>query len=135
MKTRILVCAVLALCLVACEGARLREENLKCNDISLTIEGKQMIVYDSLRFQLGFNNARNEFRVHDDELNNIFVLQCDERPYTEEQELSANLSYRVNGGEMRSSRLFMVVQKIDRNGHIWLWDGDSRTGAVVYYRP
>lgn len=126
---------LLAACLSGCLSSQLAEANLKTDNIGLNIEGKTIIEYDSLSYQLGHNNARNEFRVHDDDMKNGFILQCSETPLSKGQELSATVIYFVDGAEPTSEVLDCVIQTISPDGRIWLWDRKKLIGVIVQYKP
>lgn len=111
------------------------DKNLKSNNISLSIEGREVIAFDSLKYQQGYNSLKNEFRVYDDDLKNGFIIQCNEAPLREDQQIGASLNYFTSGGEKKTTTLTFEIQKISADGKIWFWNKKQRIGAIVHYKP
>ena len=123
--------ALLVMCLAGCVRYDIDEILLQRQDISLTIRGTEVIRYTPDRFQIGYNDRKNEFRVFDDNLGNWFVLTCRERPSTEGQTLKADLWWTATNTTKSRTGLDFRVEKTDSKGHIWLWCEDSAIGVSV----
>ncbi len=128
---KILILTISILCISGCRGYDIEEILLQREDISLTMKGKDVLVYDPDTFQLSHNAERNEFRVFDDEMGNWFILECQSRPSTEGQEVKASLRWTTTNTTRSRSGLKFTVEKTDSNGHIWLWCEDEAIGVVV----
>lgn len=120
-----------ALLLPGCRIYDIEEILLKREDISLTIRGEEMLVYDEETFQLGYNSEKNEFRVFDDNLANWFVLRCSERPSTEGQKLKADLSWTSDDTIRNRKGLAFTVEKTGPGGFLWLWCETEAAGVVI----
>ena len=97
----------------------------------MTIKGVDQIIYTPETFQIGHNSKTNTFRVYDDELANWFILTCDERPTTVDQEVTASLSWTESNTTKSRNNLIFKVEKTGPGGHIWLWCKDEAIGIVV----
>ena len=104
---------------------------LQRSDISLTVRGELQMGYKENTCQLGYNEARNEFRVYDDKLANWFILKCDARPTSAGQKLKADLEYTTTKDTKTVSDLTFTVENINSEGMIWLWNQQQKIGIVV----
>ena len=130
MKRLILILAVLA-GLTGCIRYDIEEILLLREDISLTVKGVDQVSYSPETFQIGHDADNNIFRVFDDDLANWFVLTCDERPVTEGQEVTAELSWTASNTTRSRSGLLFRVEKTGPDGYIWLWCKNEAIGIVV----
>lgn len=120
-----------AILLAGCQEYDIEEILLQREDISLTIKGDEVLVYDEETFQLGYSSEKNEFRVFDDNLANWFVLKCSARPSTEGQEVKADLSWTSPNTTRTRKGLTFTVERTGPGGFIWLWCETEAAGVVV----
>ena len=120
----------LVCCLAGCRRYDIEEILLQREDISLTLKGEDVIVYEPATFQLGYNAGANEFRVFDDNLGNWFTLRCKSRPL-EGQYVKADLKWTSSTTTRTRNALTFSVEKTDAKGHIWLWCDEEAIGVVV----
>lgn len=130
MKKTLLIFSAI-LCLSGCKGYDIDEILLQREDISLTVKGVDMIVYDPATFQIGYNSQKNEFRVFDDNLGNWFMFRCSERPSAEGQRVKADLKWTTPNTTRTRKGISFRVEKTDSQGHIWLWCEEEAIGVVV----
>lgn len=130
MKKAILI-ILAAVLLPGCRIYDIEEVLLQREDISLTIRGEEVLVYDEDTFQLGYSSEKNEFRVFDDNLANWFVLRCSARPSTEGQEVKADLSWTSPNTTKTRKGLTFTVEKTGPEGFLWLWCETEAAGVVV----
>ena len=90
---RIHALLILSCIMVSCIQTDFDEILLAKEEISLTVKGEEMMVFDRNSCQLGYNSSTNEFRVYDDNLGNMFILTCNAHPSTEGQTLKADLTW------------------------------------------
>ena len=128
---KILTAFALVLLLASCERYDVNEILLSRDDISLTWKADPQIVYEPYTWQLGFNAARNEFRVNDDSMANYFVLRCDGRPSAEGQEVTASVEWTQKSSVKRYEGLKFEVEKVGRDGYVWLWNRSQKIGVTV----
>lgn len=119
------------LCICGCNRFDPEEILLPREDISLTVKGEVMLTYDPLKFQLGYNEERNEFRVFDDNVGNWFTLTCSSRPTGTGDTLSADLSWTTENSTKSRHGLQFSVERTDSDGKIWLWCKEEAIGIVV----
>ena len=127
----IIFLAAVIFCLTGCNRYDIEEILLQRDDISLTIKGEDALVYDPHTFQIGYNANKNEFRIFDDNLGNWFVLECNERPSSPGQTLTANLKWTTPNTTRTRNGLTFRVEKTDSEGHIWMWCDKEAIGVVV----
>lgn len=130
MKKIVLICIAL-LCLSGCKGYDIDEILLQREDISLTVRGEDILVYDPATFQIGYNGQKNEFRIFDDNLGNWFTFRCYDRPSSEGQRVKADLKWTSSNTTKTRKGLSFRVEKTGAQGHIWLWCEEEAIGVVV----
>ncbi len=133
LKNRICLAAAAALSVLAsvsCNPEEFAEENLKNEEISLSLKGETLLRYNSEKWQIGYNAAKNTFRIHDDTMGQYFILECAESPAHEGQVLQADLTY-TSSNSVRQESLSLEIQKIDASGKVWLWNKSRKYGLVV----
>ena len=131
MIRRFVYAGVIALAMTACQFQNIDEVLLTRSDISLTVKGELQMAFDENTCQLGYNTARNEFRVYDESLTNWFILKCAETLTSEGQEFKADLEYKTNGESKTLNGLTFTVKSSNVDGLIWLWNRDKQIGIVV----
>lgn len=104
---------------------------LQRDDVSLTCKGNLQFSYDEKTCQMAYNNARNEFRVHDDAIANWFTIRCYSDPATEGQTLKADLSWTTSTDTKTQKGLEFMVKQVGPDGKIWMWNDSARIGVVV----
>lgn len=130
----ICVAAILVLSVTACnKNKRFQEEFVTENDeISVTVKGEDVFVYDSKTHQLGYNASRQEFRAVSDDLDEYCIVTLDKLPGAEGSEVSGSIMYKTAAGTVQKDALTFKVIKVDeRQGMYWIWNKKNKTGAVV----
>ena len=131
MIRRFLIAGTAALVLSSCQFQNIDEVLLNRSDISLTVKGNVQIAFNEHTYQLGYNTARNEFRVYDEKLANYFILRCSAKPTSEGQVLKADLEYTTATDSKTISALEFTVEKTSPEGLLWLWNKDRQIGVVI----
>lgn len=126
--TILLLAAVAALC--ACNPRQMDEPLLQAEGVLLQVDGKLILSLAPDEGQLGFNEAKREFRAGKDDMSEYFCINCSELPVEEGQHLTADVLWTGPNGIQRRGRVNMKVQQI-RGGSIWLWSSHDRIAAVV----
>ena len=124
----------IALCIFLLGGCGPETEEitiLESSEISLTWKGVPQMEFSEEACQLAYNEKRNEYRVYDDKLANWFVVRCSEKPTTEDQELSADVSWTGDRSPKTYEGLHMRVEKVSEDGLVWLWNTDNRIGIII----
>ena len=132
----IVLALALALLCTACYEVEpgISSELLASEDFSLEIQGTQMFKrsFKESECQLGFNEAKKQFRVGDDQMKDYYVLECDKVPSVVNETLLVTLIWTINETVQKRTNLPMKVSKIGTDGRIWLWSSKDQIAAIVY---
>lgn len=100
-------------------------------DIALIWKGLKQVQYKENSYQMGYNSSRHEYRVYDDKLSNWFIVRCSEKPVTEGQEITAEVSWTAESRTKEFKDVKFIVKKTDETGLIWLWSQTERIEVVI----
>lgn len=115
-----------------CNPYDVEEILISRNDVSLTIKGESIFVYDEGTCQVSFNSERFECRAMTDDASEYFVLKAHQRMTHAFQEFTADLTYTFAGNKVAKTNLPFRIEKINNsNGLVWLWCSDEAIGVVV----
>lgn len=129
---RRIICIMLIIaCACSCNRFDIDEVLLPREDLSMTLNGKVQFSFDDNTCQIGYNDARNEFRLHDDSVGNWVKLVCKARPSSVGQTVKADLSWTSSTSNKSRKGLTFTVEKIEQDGRIWLWCQSDNIGLVV----
>lgn len=117
--------------LVGCNPDFNEDVLLEHSEISLIWKGTVQVGFDQSTGQLGYNNARHEYRVYNDKLSNWFTVRCSEEPLEADQELSADIMWTAEKGIKIYNGLSFKVKRISQEGLIWLWNEREKIGIIV----
>lgn len=127
----ILIILVAGALFQSCACYDIEQTLLVHEELTLTWKGTAQAMYVPSTWQYGFNTAKNEYRVNDDNMANYFVVRCDERPSAEGQELSADVEWTVATNIKRYEGLRFKVERVAPDGRIWLWNKSQKIGIVI----
>ena len=99
--------------------------------ISLTWKESVQVEYDPATYQLGYNSRKNEYRVYDDRLSYWFTVTCSEKPVTEGQILTADVSWTAKSKTKTLKGIKFEVTKTDDTGMVWLWNQANKISIVL----
>ena len=114
-----------------CNTMNFRENLMMQGDISLSYRGTVQVSYEPQRYQLGWNDHRNEYRVCADNLAHWFTIRCSERPSSEGQTFKADIAWTGGKNTRSFQALSFTVEKADDSGRIWLWNESERIGVII----
>lgn len=118
--------------LTGCNPYDVEEILISRDDVSLTIKGEPIFVYDEGTCQMAYNADRYECRAMNDDVTQYFVLKAHERMTHAFQEFTADLTYTYMGNVVAEKDLLFRIEKIDNSiGFAWLWCSDAAIGIVV----
>ena len=121
---------LLAVAAASCDRDRPGDEFLESEDPCLIVDGRTVHRFDPLGWQLGYNAARKEFRVHNDSRSDYYILECDHIPTERGETVTGDLKW--SGSSMMYRRnLTFEVMKTDAQGRIWLWSRKNRIAVSV----
>lgn len=131
----VLLLLMILLVTAGCNGYNLQEVEeilISKDDVSLTVKGKTVFVYDSDDCQLAYNDGRNQFRAMRDDMSDYFSLTSHQQLVHLGQEFTADLDYTVSGRVRTEKNLKFTVEKIDNSANLlWLWSSSKKIGVVV----
>lgn len=130
MMKRIILLLAAAMA-VSCVRYDIDEILLQRTDVSLTWKGVLQMSHDPQTCQLGYNDAKNEYRVYDDNLGYWFIITCSEKPSYAGQELRADVEWTTDNDTKIERGAEFKVEKTSRDGQIWLWSKSKKIGAVI----
>ena len=134
MKKILKYMAVLAAVLLmgSCMQYDVTEGLLSRNDISLTVKGNPVFVYQSDNCQVAYNTKRNEYQAMNDDGSEYYVLRAYQTLSSLGQEFSADLRYTESGKERSEKDLTFRIEKISNSeGLVWLWCSSDNIGLVI----
>lgn len=131
MIKRLIYIMVLMTAMTACVNNQIDQILLVRDDISLTVKGETMMSFDENTCQLGYNSARNEYRVYDEKLANWYILRCSVKPTSEGQKITADLEYTTDKDIKTFKGIEFSVEKTSSEGLVWLWNKDRNIGIVI----
>ena len=92
---RIALYIAAVVCLCGCSQYKMEEVLMVRDDVSLTIKGDPVFVYDADNCQVAYNSKRNEYRAMTDDMTQYFVLKASQTLSHMGQEFSADLTYKA----------------------------------------
>ena len=104
---------------------------LEREDISLTMKGEELFVYDPMTCQMSFSSTDNIYRLYVDRLSDWVIIKCSERPDTEGQDLTADISWTASSSTRSERGLKFTVRKTSADGKVWLWNKSKKIGIVI----
>lgn len=128
---KVLIILTLAIAVTGCNCYDVDEILLQRSDISFTVKGTDQFIYNPVTCQIACNSSTNEYRVYDDKIANWLIIRCNERPDTEGQTVSADLSWTTSSANKREKGLSFTVEKTDAKGYVWLWNKSKSIGIVI----
>lgn len=131
MKRIYLFIILVALLATGCNKYKSEELLLPLTDISLTIKGEEIMTFNAKKCQLGYNDQKYEFRVLNDKLTDWFILRCNENPKSVGQVINASLEYTTSDDVKTERRLTFTVERISKDGFVWLWEDEDKIGVVI----
>lgn len=131
MAKRIIYILAMMLAATACIDNTLDQVLLVREDISLSVREQVIMSFDENTCQLGYNSARNEYRVYDEILANWYILRCSAQPTSEGQTVKADLEYTTAKDVRSLTDLEFSVEKTSSDGLVWLWNKERKIGIII----
>lgn len=131
MAKRIIYILAMMLAATACIDNTLDQVLLVREDISLSVREQVLMSFDENTCQLGYNSARNEYRVYDEILANWYILRCSAQPTSEGQTVKADLEYTTAKDVKSLTDLEFSVEKTSPDGLVWLWNKERKIGIII----
>ncbi len=115
-----------------CNQYDVNEVLMGMDEISLTVKGNQVFVFDADACQYAYNYGRNEYRTMTDDASGYFVLRTHEKPSYKGQEFVADLTYTYGDKVKSQTGQTFRIEKVDeQRGMVWLWCKSRSIGLVI----
>lgn len=132
---KVFLCLMMVVSLAGVGGCNQYDVNevlMGMDEISLTVKGNQVFVFDADACQYAYNYGRNEYRAMTDDASGYFVLCAHDRPSYVGQEFTASLTYAENSNvKSQTGKMFRVEKMDEQKGMVWLWCHSCRIGLVI----
>lgn len=116
----------------SCSPYEIDEILMSRDDVSLTIEGLPVFVYNEDKCQLAYNTERNEYRAMTDDMTDYFILKANQKLTTIDQQFTADLTYTTSGSPTTLKELSFTIEKIsNESGLVWVWCKEYAIGIVA----
>lgn len=127
----ILLCVVAALLLAGCGDRHGWDKDfLDSGVISLTVNKVKTFEYDPVTCQLGYNDARREFRVSTDNMSDYFVVTLSKIPGGKDEQVTGSVTWTGDDYNHTLNNLSFEVAKME-SGKIWLWNQANKIAIVI----
>lgn len=116
---------------VCCNGRHGYDRSFTDSDtISLTVNKVAVFQYDPMTCQLGYNDAKREFRVSTDNMSDYFVLTLSKIPSSKDERVTGDITWTGEDfiKDLRNQSFETV--KVER-GKIWLWCQASKLAVII----
>ena len=104
---------------------------LENDDLCLVVNGKAVITYDENEFQISSNSEKKVFRIMDDNMGRYYQISCSEIPYSEGQDIKADLKWANVSSVSTREALQFKVEKVAPGGKVWMWCKSKNIGVSV----
>ena len=127
----ILICVTVALAVACCNGRNGYDRDfLESDTISLTVNREKVFEYDPFTCQLGYNDAKREFRVSTDNMSDYFVVTLSKIPTSKDDQVTGSLTWTGPDYTRDLKNLSFNTVKV-QNGKIWLWNQANKLAVIV----
>lgn len=121
------------LCILAtgCSEYDIDEILLDRSDISVTMKGKDVYIFDPNKAQINFNIEKREYRMFDEDFLNWVTIVWNEIPTTSGQKLITDIEWGTKTGFKKREGIEFEVRKTEDDGMIWLWNESDKIGMTL----
>ena len=97
---------------------------------ALYYKGSVWVDFSPNDFQLGYNEGRNEFRLHDDDMSSFYILKLTKMPHQKDESIEGNLKCSKGGRVVERDKVKFKVTKKEQDTY-WLWSRSEQIGIVI----
>lgn len=127
---RLILTAAIAVIATGCRYD-IDEILLERDDVSFTMKGEDVFIYAPATCQISHSIPENTYRMYDDRLSDWVIVKCSERPDTEGQVISADLTWTASSSTRKEKGLRFTVQRTAPDGKVWMWNKSKKIGIVI----
>ena len=125
------LCVLAALAIACCNGRNGYDRDfVESETISLTVNKVKTFEYDPFTCQLGYNDAKREFRVSTDNMSDYIVISLSKSPSSKGEQVTGSISW-TGSDYIRDlhNQSFQTV-KVE-HGKIWLWNQANKLAVII----
>lgn len=127
----ILICVAVALAVASCNGRNGYDRDfLESDTISLTVNREKVFEYDPFTCQLGYNDAKREFRVSTDNMSDYFVVTLSKIPTSKDDQVTGSITWTGPDYTRDLKNLSFNTVKVERE-KIWLWNQANKLAVII----
>ena len=97
---------------------------------ALYYKGSIWIDFDPNNYQLGYNEERKEFRLHDDDMSAFYILKLEETPNEKDETIEGKIKWSKGGRIIERDKVKFKVIKNEQDTY-WLWSRSEQIGIVI----
>ena len=124
--------AALTITVTECSCNKLDEDFINSSTLNLRVKGNIIHKYSPEHYQIGYNEQKRQFRVHNDTMSEYYILTCKTLPTYKGQKIYGSIKWSTHSSISSKNNIEFKVEKIDDKGNIWLWS--KSTGIAVSVR-
>ena len=128
---KILVVSLVAMAFSCCRNNEIDSAFLENESIHLRVNGKNLFDFKEMSCQLGYNDYKQEYRVHDDTMADYYIVKLYEKPSEEGQSVTGEIEWTTSSDIVKKRDISFKVVKINSDHKMWLWEKTNKIGAVV----
>ena len=127
----ILLCVTVAISVVCCHGRNGYDRDfLESDTISLTVNREKVFEYDPFTCQLGYNDAKREFRVSTDNMSDYFIVTLSKIPTSKDDQVTGSITWTGPDYTRDLKNLSFNTVKVEY-GKIWLWNQANKLAVII----
>ena len=130
-RTVAYILSAIILCQCSCNKESPDKEFIENDSICLMMNGKAIITYDEDNYQISSNSDQKVFRVMDDNMGKYYQLSCSDIPYSEGQNIKADLKWATGTSVSTREGLQFKVEKVTSEGKVWMWCKSRKIGVSI----
>lgn len=131
MRKLIILISAASLLLHGCSCNKLDEDFIRSEKLSLRVKGKKIHEYEPNNWQIGFNEDKKQFRIHNDTMSEYYILNCSSLPEEAGQTIRGDLKWSTSSSVTSRKGVEFKVEKKDDAGNIWLWSKKSDIAVSI----
>ena len=127
----IILCLAAALLLSGCGNRHGWDKDFTDNDvISLTVNKVKAFEYDPVTCQLGYNDAKREFRVSTDNMSDYLIVTLSKIPTSKDDQVTGSITWTGPDYTRDLKNLSFNTVKVE-HGKIWLWNQANKLAVII----
>lgn len=100
-------------------------------EYSLSVKGRTVFSANPYTCQTSANLKKNEYRVHNDNMSDWYMLWLDSKPVSVGQKVKGSIEWTDGRDVERKNGLTFQVSQVGNTGRVWLWCRKEQIGAII----